>query len=221
MNGEMRIVEDVTSAFAQTVVEAFAGRPDPTFSLCLSGGPTARKCYERLAADGAESIDWWDVDIYWGDERCVPPDSPDSNERLVRESLLERVGAANSVYPMRADEGPEPYQLRLGDVGAFDLIHLGLGPDGHTASLFPNSAALDADPGRLVVLNTDPSGLNPFVRMTLTYSAIARSRLAVFTVAGASKRDVLSKIMAGEELPAARVTAQKVLWLVQEDAYPE
>jgi 6-phosphogluconolactonase len=191
-----------------------------TFSLCLSGGPTARACYERLAADAGELIDWWCVDIYWGDERCVPPDDPNSNQLLVRQSLLEKVGAANAVYPMRCEEGPEPYQLRLGELGRLDFIHLGMGADGHTASLFPGSPALDADEGQLVALNEDPTGHNPFQRMTLTRSAIARSRLVVFTVAGEEKRPALQAIVDGADLPAARVNAERVLWLVDGDAAP-
>ena len=85
----------------------------------------------------------------------MPLDDPDSNYRLGREALLDRVGAANATYPMRCEEGPDAYQLRLGELGRIDLVHLGLGPDGHTASLFPESPALDADPGRLVVVNED------------------------------------------------------------------
>ncbi len=220
MNGELAVVDDVPGAFAARVIEAFATRPGESFAMALSGGNTARQCYERLAADGAQRIDWWAVDIYWGDERCVPPDSPDSNERLVREALLERVGAANAVYPMRCEEGPDPYQLRVGEVGRFDVTHLGLGPDGHTASLFPGSSALDADPGRLVCQNSDPNARNPHPRMTLTLSGIARSRLVLFTVAGESKREALQAVVDGADLPAARVTAERVVWLVDRDAAP-
>ena len=212
------MVDDVPSSFAAWVIDAFRARSGEEFSIALSGGDTARRCYEQLAADGAQQIDWWAVDVYWGDERCVPPDHPDSNERLGREALLERVGAANEIHPMRCDEGPDPYQLRVGELGRFDVVHLGLGPDGHTASLFPNSAAIDADPGRLVVMNTDPSGNNPYERMTLTYSGIARARLALFTVAGAAKRDAMQRIVDGEDLPAARVRADRVVWLVDHDA---
>ncbi|MGH9068723.1 MAG: 6-phosphogluconolactonase [Acidimicrobiales bacterium] len=218
MNGELKVVEDVAGAFAEAVVQAFSGRVDDTFSLALSGGDTARRCYERLAVDGSPGIDWWEVDVYWGDERCVPPDHPDSNQLLGRRSLLERVGAANSVHPMRCDEGPDPYQMKVGELGRFDLVHLGLGPDGHTASLFPGSAALDADPGRLVVGNTDPSGRNPHQRMTLTYSGLARARLIVFTVSGPSKAEALRGVQEGADLPAARVEADRVLWLVDEEA---
>ena len=161
LNGELIVVDDVASEFAERVVEAFHTRPGESFALTVSGGGTARRCYEKLAADGADQIDWWQVDVYWGDERCVPPDHPDSNERLVREALLERVGAANAVYPMRCDEGPDAYQQRVATAGRFDVVHLGLGPDGHTASLFPDSPAIDADPGRLVAMNTTPTAATP------------------------------------------------------------
>jgi 6-phosphogluconolactonase len=215
MNGEVIVVDDVAAEFAERVVEAFHGRPGDGFSFVVSGGPTARRCYERLASDAADEIDWWQVDVYWGDERCVAHDSPDSNERLVRESLLERVGAANAVYPMRCDEGPDPYQQRIAQAGRLDFLHLGLGPDGHTASLFPHSPALSVDPGRLVVMNEDPSGQNPYQRMTLTFSGIARARLVVFTVAGAEKRDAFAAVRRGDpDCPAALVRAERVIWLV-------
>jgi 6-phosphogluconolactonase len=221
MHGELVVVDDVPGEFAERVIEAFHTRPEEGFSIALSGGETARSCYERLAADGAQQVDWWLVDVYWGDERCVPPDSPDANERLGREALLERVGAANAVYPMRCDEGADAYQLRVSEVGRFDVVHLGLGPDGHTASLFPQSPALDADPGRLVVMNEDPLGHNKFERMTLTFSGIARARLALFTVTGSAKQEAMQRIADGEDLPAARVRADRVVWLVDPEAAPK
>ena len=214
MKGELIVVDDVPAEFAERVIEAFHSRPDESFCMALSGGDTARRCYERLAADGADQIDWWQVDVFWSDERCVPPDHPDSNERMVREALLERVGAANAVYPMRCDEGPDPYQQRVGQVGHFDLIHLGLGDDGHSASLFPQSEALAADPGRLVVMNEDPLGHNPHRRMTFTFSAISRGRLVVVTVEGEEKREALAKVRRGEDVPASRIDGEHVLWLV-------
>lgn len=220
MNGELFVVDDVPGEFASTVIEAFRHRPDEMFSIALSGGETARRCYERLAADGADDIDWWLVDVYWGDERCVPHHHPESNERLGREALLERVGAANSIHPMRCEEGADPYQLRVGELGQFDLVHLGLGPDGHTASLFPGSTAIEADPGRLVVMNEDPTGANPYRRMTLTFSGIARARLAVFTVRGEDKQPAMQRVADGEDVPAARVRAARVVWLVDRAAAP-
>ena len=218
MYGEMVIVDDVPGEFAERVIEAFHRRPNDGFSFTLSGGDTARRCYERLADDAGNQIDWWKVDVYWGDERCVPLDHADSNYRLGREALLERLGAVNANYPMRCDDGPDPYQLRLGQLGRLDVIHLGLGPDGHTASLFPDSPALDADPGRLVVMNEDPSGRNPYKRMTLTFAGIARARLVLVTVCGKEKQAALARVAAGEALPACRIQADQVLWIVDPDA---
>jgi 6-phosphogluconolactonase len=221
MRAELRVVEDVPDAFSSCVVEAFRNREEEAFSLALCGGTTARRCYERLAADGGGGIDWWEVDFYWGDERCVPADHPDSNHRMGREALLERVGAANAVHPMRCEEGPDPYQMKIGELGHLDLVHLGLGPDGHTASLFPGSPALDADPGRLVVRNQDPAGRFPHERMTLTFSGLARAHLILFTVSGRCKAQALRGVMDGADLPAARVTAERILWLVDRAALGE
>lgn len=220
MNGELIVVDDVPGEFSERVIAAFNSRPDEDFSIALSGGDTARRCYERLAAESLSRMDWWMVDVYWGDERCVPPDDPASNERLGRQALLERVGAAHAVHPMRCDEGADPYQLRVGELGRFDVVHLGLGPDGHTASLFPGSPALDADPGLLVVMNVDPTGANPYPRMTLTFSGLARARLALFTVMGEDKRDAMQRVFDGDDVPAARVRAEQVVWLVDPAAAP-
>lgn len=220
MNGDLVVVDDVPGAFTRAVISAFAERPGDEFDIALSGGETARACYERLAADSTHAINWLEVNFFWGDERCVPPDHPDSNERMGRQALLERIGAANAVYPMRCDDSLDAYQLRLGELGQLDLVHLGLGPDGHTASLFPGSAALDADPGQLVAYNEDPAGRNQHRRMTLTYAGIARARLALFTVSGEAKRDAMQAVYDGEDLPAARVKAGRVLWLVDHDAAP-
>jgi len=212
--GRLVITDDVAGAFTQQVVECFNARANPSFSIGLSGGSTARACYERLAADAANLVDWWQVDVYWGDERCVPHDDEDSNYRLAREALLDRVGAANATYLMRCTEGPDPYQLRIGELGQFDLLHLGLGPDGHTASLFPGSPALESDPGRLVTMNEDPLGNNPHRRMTLTFAGIARARRAIVTVSGEAKADALARVARGEDLPAGRIGATDILWLV-------
>lgn len=219
MEGELLVVDDIAAEFAGRVIDAFQKRHNDSFSIALSGGETARRCYERLADEGESRVDWWKVDVYWGDERCVPLDHEDSNYRLVRESLLERVGAVNANYPMRCEEGPDAYQLRIGELGRFDLVHLGLGADGHTASLFPDSQALEADPGRLVTMNADPHGNNPYDRMTLTYAGIARARLAVVTVSGAAKREALARVAAGDpRCPASRIHADEVVWIADAEA---
>jgi 6-phosphogluconolactonase len=215
VHGEQVVVDDVPGEFAERVIEAFHGRPHEGFSLAVSGGGLARRCYERLADDAGSQIDSWKVDVYWGDERCVPADSPDSNYHLVREALLERVGAVNANYPMFCDEGADPYQLRIGELGRLDVVHLGLGADGHVASLFPGSDALDADPGRLVVMNEDPNGVNPFPRMTLTLAGIARARLVVVTVEGEEKREALARVRDDDPgCPGAQVRGDRVLWIV-------
>jgi 6-phosphogluconolactonase len=212
------IVDDVAAAFADTVAAAYTERPGPRFTLVLSGGPTARRCYERLAEVGTGTIDWSVVDILMGDERCVPPDDPDANQRLVREALIDRVGTVGTFLPMSCDDGPEEYERVVTTSPAFDVVHLGLGPDGHTASLFPGSEALEAPPGRLVVRSVDPNDKNPHPRMTLTLEAIARARLVLFTVSGATKRAAWESLAAGADVPAARVRAAQVRWLVDREA---
>jgi 6-phosphogluconolactonase len=215
VHGDLVVVDDVPGEFAERVIEAFHSRPTDGFSLAVSGGPTARACYERLADDAGTQIDWWKVDVYWGDERCVPHDDPASNYHLVREALLEKVGAVNANYPMFCDQGPDPYQLLLGELGRLDVVHLGLGADGHVASIFPASEALSADPGRLVVMSEDPSGANPHPRMTLTLAGIARARLVLITVCGEEKREALARVISGDlSAPGAHVTADKVIWIV-------
>jgi 6-phosphogluconolactonase len=216
--GIVDIVDDVAVAFAETVITAYAARPGPRFVLVLSGGPTARHCYEALARAAAGRIDWSRVDLAMGDERCVPPDDPDANQRLVREALIDRVGGVGSFHPMSCEEGPEAYERGLAGMGTFDVVHLGLGPDGHTASLFPNSAALDALPGRLVVRSADPDERNRHERMTLTLEALARAQLVVFTVSGQAKHEAFAAVSAGADLPAGRVRARQVLWLVDREA---
>jgi len=220
VNGEVLLVDDVPGAFVEVLVEAFRNREHENFALALCGGSTGRACYERVAQEALQKIDWWEVDFYWGDERCVPPDDPDSNQRMAREVLLEKIGAANAIYPMRCEEGPEAYQMRLAELGQFDLVHLGMGPDGHVASLFPDSPALDADPGILVSFNHDPHGRNRHRRMTLTFSGIARSKLVVVTVQGSSKAEALDAVRRGVPLPAARLQAERLIWIVDPPAAP-
>jgi 6-phosphogluconolactonase len=215
--GTVRIVDDVAGAFADTVVESFDQRVEPGFTLVLSGGPTARECYEHLAAVAGSAIDWSVVDVLMGDERCVPADDPEANQRLVRESLLDRVGPVAAFHPMSCDDVAD-YDRLLAWIPAFDLVHLGLGPDGHTASLFPGSPDLDAPPGRMALATRDPNERNPYDRMTMTFAAIARARRVVFTIAGASKRDTWAQIMAGADLPATRVRAAEIIWLLDHEA---
>jgi 6-phosphogluconolactonase len=206
VHGAVRIVDDVAAAFAALVVDTA-----PT-SIALSGGSTARAAYEALAA---LELDWDAVDVYFGDERWVPVTDPESNEGMARAALLDRA-APRAVHSLRGagttiDAAAVAYDALVAAAPPFDLVHLGLGPDGHTASLFPGSAALDVH-DRFVVTNADD--LHPHPRLTFTFAALARSRLIVFTVAGVDKRDAFARIRAGDDLPAARVTAQHIVWLV-------
>jgi 6-phosphogluconolactonase len=225
MHGEVRVVESVPDAFARLVADQLAAAGDHGYTLFLSGGGTAKESYQRLAelthpgAGPSPTVDWSRIDVYLGDERCVPPDDPDSNHRMITETLLGPVGPVRSDHPMYQSGPPDAaaadYQRLVAGLPAFDLVHLGLGPDGHTASLFPDSAALGIDdPDLLVTANRDPNANNPHDRITLTFPGIARARLVVFTVSGEDKRSAFQRIRAGDNLPASRVIAEQVVWLV-------
>jgi 6-phosphogluconolactonase len=220
--GEIRVVEDVPEAFAQLgaaeVRSALStrGADDPPFRLGCSGGSSGVRCMERLAL--LDEIAWGRVEVYFADERCVEPDAPQSNQRALREAFGERLVQLHGFFPMSCADGPEAYEASLRRAGGLDLLQLGFGPDGHTASLFPGSEALSAPPERLVVRNVDPSGLNPLERLTLTYAGIATAALVVVAVMGAEKRQAFAELVAGRDLPASRVRAERVVWLCDEDA---
>ena len=177
----------------------------------------------------ADGIEWPAVDVYVGDERFVRADDPDANQRLIREALLDRVGGAGSFTPMPTEPGgPDDCAAAYQEVIAgllagpgIDLIHLGLGADGHTASLFPGAPTLSAGPDELVAATEDPNGRNPHPRLTLTLPAINRARLAVFTVTGDGKRWAVDQLRAGADIPAARVAAAQIRWLVDPAAAGE
>jgi 6-phosphogluconolactonase len=196
--GQVQLVDNVAAAFAQLVCDR-APR-----SLALSGGETAQECYAALAGT---SFDWSGVDVYFGDDRIVPVDEADSNEGMVRRTLFAHA-APRAIHSMVA-AGADGYDALIRAAPPIDLVHLGLGPDGHTASLFPGSPACD-EQQRFVVESEDTE--HPHPRLTFTFPAIARSRLAVVTVAGAAKHDAITRIRAGEDLPGARIRADEVLW---------
>ncbi|HLI44729.1 MAG TPA: 6-phosphogluconolactonase [Acidimicrobiales bacterium] len=217
--GELQVVDDVPAAFT-ALVEQVAGAAIARSGRCriaLSGGATARACYERLAR--STEVDWVRLECFLGDERCVPAGDEDANQRLVREALVDRV-PVGEFHPMDC-ERPAAYAARIEEALPLDLVHLGLGPDGHTASLFPGSPGLEAPVGTLVIRTADPSGRNPHERLSLTLGAIARCEVAVFTVSGEAKHDALHRVLAGEDLPASRVRAGRVLWLCDRDALGE
>jgi 6-phosphogluconolactonase len=197
--GQERIVDDVARAFARLVAET-APR-----SIAVSGGSTAHRCYAALRE---EPVDWSTVDVFVGDERIVPIDDDASNEGMARRVLLDAVDP--HVIHSMVGIGADGYDALVRSSPPIDIVHLGLGPDGHTASLFPDSPALD-ETERLVVETGDD--LHPSPRITFTFPAIARSRLALITVEGDEKREAIQRLRAGEDLPAARIRAERVLWL--------
>jgi 6-phosphogluconolactonase len=214
MNGRIEIVEDVPTAFAQKVAEAFAERANPdNFSIAFSGGSSATPCYEALVPT---AIDWSLVTALWGDERLVPLDHDDSNYLATKKALFDKVDPLRVVHPMTTDIGADGYESIVRDLAPIDVIHLGMGPDGHTASLFPGSPALDAPADRLVVETGDD--LHPHPRMTLTYSGLKASRLVIFTISGEKKREMFQRIKSGEDFPATHVDAPNILWLVDSAA---
>jgi len=197
--GQVRIVDDVPRAFARLVAEL-----TPT-SLALSGGDLAHRCYGALRR---ETINWSVVDVYFGDDRVVPVESEESNEGMARRILLDGAGP-RAVHSMVA-AGADDYDALIRGAPPIDVVHLGLGPDGHTASLFPGAPTLD-ERDRFVVDAGDDLHAHP--RLTFTFPAIARSLLAVVTVEGEEKREAIRRIRAGEDLPGARIRAGQVLWL--------
>jgi 6-phosphogluconolactonase len=202
--GTVQIVDNVALAFARLVAQ------EAPRSVALSGGETAEECYAAVRASGP---DWSGVDVYFGDERFVPADDPDSNEGMVRRVLLDEV-RPRSIHPMyqpvEIEEAARSYDALVSAAAPIEFVHLGLGPDGHTASLFPGSPTLD-ETKRLVVSAGDDA--HPRPRLTFTFSAIERARFVVVTVAGAEKREAVERIRSGEDLPGARIRAERVLWL--------
>ena len=183
-------------------------------TIALAGGRTPQGVYARLAT---ERYDWSSVDVFFGDERCVPLEHPDSNFRMAKEALLSKVPArVHRMHGETCDAAGYEEELRavfrMG-TPTFDLVFLGMGADGHTASLFPGGRALD-ETRRLVVRVARPD----HQRLTLTIPVLSASRLAVFLVSGAEKGQALQLVLAGEDLPAARVAAQRVVIIADAEA---
>ncbi len=214
-----------------------AARQGSCFRVALSGGSTPRRTYEMLAeAPFRDMVDWKRVHFFWGDERCVPPEHPDSNYRMALEALLSRVPAApariHRIEAERADAdtAAREYQREIirvfggtedAPTPVFDLILLGLGPDGHTASLFPGTAAL-REVERRVVANFVPKLAAR--RMTFTYPLLNRAANLVFVTTGAEKSAILAEVLEGpedlERLPAQGVkpSAGTLTWIVDAGA---
>jgi 6-phosphogluconolactonase len=190
--------------------------------VCITGGSTPRKAYERVAA---ERPDWSGVDVWFTDERCVPPDHEHSNFRMADEALLSRVEGA-TVHRMKGELGPErgaaEYERELEEAGrpVLDLILVGIGPDAHICSLFPGDDAL-VERERPVV-GVETPGMAPLVsRITLTLPVVNTSRRIVFLVTGEDKADAVARGFSGRRdpmAPASLVEGADVTVLLDEAA---
>jgi len=217
-------VEDAAALIRTAAREAIAARG--LFRIALSGGRTPAPIY-RLWAGTAGDLHWDRVQITFGDERCVPPDDEQSNYRMARETLLDTVPIpAGNIFRIQGELPPPQaaadYDARLSQVASrfgepryrHDLLLLGMGPDGHTASLFPGTEALAES-----TLNVVPNFVPKFNtwRITFTYPLINAARHVCFLLQGADKKPIVDQILAGQgEYPAARVCPAdgRVTWLL-------
>jgi 6-phosphogluconolactonase len=203
------------------------------FDLALAGGSTPRRLYEILAAEYRERIDWRRTHLFWGDERYVPPGDSSSNYRMAREALIDPLGLATAnVHPMPTDaadpeEAARTYEHTLrahfGDAGPrFDLVLLGIGPEGHTASLFLGSPALGERRRWVMPVRV---AAQPPLRLTLTRAALDAAEDVFFLVAGADKREIVAKLLRlppGEDggYPAAQLRPRgRVVIFLDRTAY--
>jgi len=220
------VAREAANRFVSIVADAIADRG--IARVALSGGGTPKRVYPLLLEPvRRDALDWSAVEFFWGDERAVPPDHPESNFGVAYGMLISQLPRVrpDRVHRMQA-EAPDPdaaalayeTELRLafearGDAPpAFDLCWLGMGPDGHTASLFPGTAALD-ETVRWTVANWVPA--RDAWRLTLTFAVLNAARETLFVVTGADKADALARVRSGDlDLPAARITGRAVRWIV-------
>jgi len=226
--GALSVLADLEAisreAARRFVAQAAAVNP---FTVALAGGSTPRRLYEMLAQQPlSDQVPWSRVHVFWGDERCVPPDHADSNYRMAREALLDRVPIPpGNVHRIRGEIDPQQaaadYAAELASVlgpdGRLDLALLGMGDDGHTASLFPGSTALAERERNVVAVHVDK--LQSW-RVTLTLPTLNAARQVLFLVSGAGKAQALTRVQAGERLPAGlvRPTDGHLIWLVDQQA---
>lgn len=199
--------QDLAEAAARSFVEQANAAIEEfgRFAVTLAGGSTPKRAYELLARTHRSNLDWSKVHVFFGDERTVPPDHEDSNYRMARQALLSHV-SVGSVHRMRGELDPSEaaalYEEELtrffGGPPRFDLVLLGIGEDGHTASLFPGTPALDVR-DRWVVEN--PVEKLDTIRLTLTAPAINAARRITFLVAGEGKAEALEMILEGSADP--------------------
>lgn len=199
----------------------------PSCAIALSGGSTPKCLYELLARGEGGAIDWKRVHVFFSDERNVPPDDQESNYRMAKESLFSSglIPEAN-IHRIRgesaADEAASSYQNEihnlLGNNPIFDLVLLGLGPDGHTASLFPDSPALQENKKLVAANRVDKLKSD---RITFTYPLLNRAAHVMFLVSGLDKANIVRAVLSGEgDYPSQRVKPPKgeLLWMLDKDS---
>lgn len=220
MSVHIEVVEDPARACAAMLVGAAAGGGN----VVLAGGSTPRAAYgEFVRAALAVELDLAQSTVWLGDERCVPPEDERSNYRMIKEAMLDPLGAAapGGVRRIRGELGhaqaADEYERELREAGppAFDLLLLGMGPDGHTASLFPDQPTL-SERTRLVV-GVPHAGLEPFVpRVSFTLPAIALARQVVFLVSGASKAAAVAAAFGAGAKPDPHVPSSMLASVAKE-----
>jgi 6-phosphogluconolactonase len=237
MQKEIRIfssIQELAQFFAEKLAFSVNGTPAGSFfSIMLSGGSTPRLVFNYIAANFRNRIDWRKVKVFWGDERCVPPGSDESNFRMAKDSLLDHVSIQeNNIFRIKGEADPtteaERYEevIRqniplIQNIPRFDLIILGLGEDGHTASIFPDNLHL-YNSDKLFEVTEHP--LTKQKRITATGEIINNSRTVIFLVTGESKAEMVARIIKRKELwenlPASLVNAEngELLWLLDEKA---
>ncbi|HSN29024.1 MAG TPA: 6-phosphogluconolactonase [Kofleriaceae bacterium] len=223
-------LEAVSRAGAEELVQLARASNGP-FHVALSGGSTPKRMHEILASMGREALPWERVVLWWGDERTVPPDHPDSNFGMAKRTLLDPLKLTR-YFRMEGERDPAAaaadYEKRmLAEVGsppALDLVFLGMGPDGHTASLFPGTQALGAH-DRWVVSNPvdSPVAKGKTVRITVTLALLAAAKRVRFLVAGPDKTHILPRALGtpSPEIPSSLVRGPDVAWFVDEVAAEE
>ena len=212
---------------ARAAAEVFVARSGG--SVALSGGSTPKRMFELLAQSFRDQVDWSRIQFFWSDERHVPPDDPESNYRMAHEALLSHVPVpAHNIHRIRGEkpsaaEAASEYEQTLievtgSDLPRLDLVFLGLGMDGHTASIFPGSEVLH-ETTRLVAA-TWAEKLNTY-RITMTLPLLNNAALVVFLVSGAEKAEIVREVLEGEEkYPAQAVKPNRgeLIWMLDKDA---
>jgi 6-phosphogluconolactonase len=197
-----------------------AGASKPLASFALTGGQTAARCYSSLASLPPEERSVLvRTALFQTDERCVPPDHPDSNQLMIRTTLIRKVRPVGAFHPMACDfETMASYERKLRPLLPLDVVHLGMGPDGHFASVFRHGRELGASPSRLLLLTEDATGFNPHRRVTLSLDVIAEARLVLFTVSGRERAGALKEALEGRNELLAAIEGEKVVVIADDEA---